>query len=1065
MCNTSDKNYVAIHVHSHDSILDSCTDFKLYADKAVELHQKAIATTEHGLHRGYIEKKLYCDSIGLKLLIGVEAYLTRELYPKVRDNYHTVLIAKNQDGLEELHQIIRTSTDEDHFYYDNRISFDEFLGLSENIIATSACLASPLNKLDEDDPYYMKLVDRYDYLEVQPHMHPEQIAFNKKLIELSKKTGKPLIAGTDTHSIDRYKAECRQILNEAKGKNYPDDEFDLTYKSYDELVSMYKRQGALTEEEYLSAIENTNVLSDSVGDIQLDKTIKYPILYGSREEDSKKFLETIDRKFKEKLENGIIPREQESAFREAMEEEIRVFQKLHMDGFMLSMSELISWCKDNDIAIGTARGSVGGSRVAYVTDIIDLNPEQWHTIFSRFANEDREEIGDIDIDCIESDRPKIFDYIISRFGEDKTARVASYGTIQGKGAIDDIGRALARRWERKKNPNFKDKDKYTYGNPYSVSECEKIKREFDSDPDAAREKYKELFYYFDGLLGTKVSQSVHPAGMVISPISLSENYGTFKKDGEWCLLLTMDEVHDGCGLAKYDFLILKTVQVIRDTCNMLNEKYPKTYQVDWDDKDVWADMRKNLTGIFQFESAFAADCFKKFKTDSIFDMSLVTACIRPSGSSYRDEILARHVHSNPSPIIDELLKDNLGWLVYQEDTIKFLQQICGLSGSAADNIRRAIGRKQKDRLDKAMPSILEGYCSKSDKQREEAENEAKEFLQVIEDSASYQFGYNHSIAYCLLGYLCGYYRYHHPGEFITSFLNNAADDDDIANGTALAKMYGIKITMPKYGISRSNYSYDEELNTIAKGLSSIKGIGDKDADQLLELARYNVYTRFSDLLHDIKEKTSVNSAKLDTLIHIDFFDRFGNQRELENIVSVYDRFADRKKLKSDEVDGSRFYEVIKAHSTNLTKSGKPATQYTILDNLAIIHDCEDRIKSLNLPDFSLVAKVKYFASVMGYSGYVTGKDEDAKKLYIKDIYPLKRKSDGKQFGYSVITQSIGSGKEARFTLFNREYNYLPISKGDIIRLIDWKREKGIYFTLLSYSILNDGYGSEITEIA
>lgn len=389
-----DSNYVAIHVHSDDSLLDSCTDFKLYVDRAKELGQTAIATTEHGLHRGYIRKKLYCDEVGIKLLIGVEIYLTEKLFPKERDNYHTILIARNQEGLQELHKLVRMSTDEDHFYYDNRISFDEFLNVSGNIIKTSACLASPLNKLSDDHPYYMKLARKYDYLEVQPHLHPDQISYNKRLYELSKKINKPLIAGTDTHSLNRYKAECRQILNEAKDKAYPDDGFDLSYKTYEELVDMFDAQGALPEEVYLEAIRNTNVVADSVEDIKLDTTIKYPILYGSREEDSKKFLETIERKFKEKLDNGVIPREQENAFREAINEEVAVFKKLGMMGFMLSMSELISWCRDNDIAIGTARGSVGGSRVAYVTDIIDLNPEQWHTVFSRFCNENRIEIGD-----------------------------------------------------------------------------------------------------------------------------------------------------------------------------------------------------------------------------------------------------------------------------------------------------------------------------------------------------------------------------------------------------------------------------------------------------------------------------------------------------------------------------------------------------------------------------------------------------------------------------------------------------------------------------------------------
>lgn len=237
-----------------------------------------------------------------------------------------------------------------------------------------------------------------------------------------------------------------------------------------------------------------------------------------------------------------------------------------------------------------------------------------------------------------------------------------------------------------------------------------------------------------------MSQSVHPAGIVISPITLTDNFGVFDKDGETCLMLDMENIHDFTGLAKYDFLVLKTVQVIRDTCRYLGMEYPKTSEIDWFDQDVWDSMTKNSSCIFQFESKFAADSLKKFKPSSIFDMSIVTACIRPSGASYRDQLLSRTVHKNPSSLIDDLLKDNLGYLIYQEDTIRFLQLICGLSGSEADNIRRAIGRKQKDRLDKAMPSILDGYCKKSDKPMDVAEKEAKEFLQVIEDSASYQFG-------------------------------------------------------------------------------------------------------------------------------------------------------------------------------------------------------------------------------------------------------------------------------------------------------------------------------------
>ena len=1042
-----DNTYILYHCHSDYSLLDSCTKFADYVALAKANGQRAIASTEHGKPMGWVSKKMLCDAEGIRFIHGVEIYLTESLQERVRDNYHTVLLARNLAGVRELNRLVSMSCDKNHFYYTNRISFDEFLQISDNIISTSACLASPLNKLHPDHPYYMALAQKYDFFEVQPHNHPEQIEFNKRLYELSKQLGTPLIAGTDTHSSSKYKAECRAILAAAKRQAYGDeDTFDLTYKTYDELVEMFRVQGALPEEVYLDAINATNHLYDMTEDFELDTSIKYPILYGSREADAEMFTQTVNEMFQQKLESGIIPREQETTFRQALDEEMRVFRKLQMDGFMLSMSELIRWCKSNNMAIGTARGSVGGSRVAYVTDIIDLNPETWNTVFSRFCNEDRKEIGDIDIDVVESDRPAIFQHIIGRFGADKTARVASFGTIQEKGAIDDIGRALAMRWA-KTHPDAG----IVAENPWSIPNITRIKSELASDPEKTKQKYPELFYYYDGLLDTKVSQSVHPAGMVISPITLDDNYGTFDKEGETCLMMDMEEAHE-VGAAKYDFLVLKTVQVIRDACNYLNQPYPKTHEVNWDDQEVWSDMAKSLTAIFQFESSFAADCFKKFQPKSIFDMSLVTATIRPSGTSYRDDLLSHKVHQNPSEIIDELLKDNLGYLIYQEDTIKFLQQICGLSGSEADNIRRAIGRKQKDRLDAAMPSILEGYCSKSSQPREVAEQEAKEFLQVIEDSASYQFGYNHSVAYCLLGYLCAYYRYYHPLEFLTSYLNNAANDDDIKNGTAYANRIGVKITMPKWGLSRGEYFFDSEQFVIAKGLTSIKYMSAQLADELYMMAHKKKYERFVDVLADLDSETSCDSRQLDILIKIDFFSEFGNQRELLRITDLFTQTFKKghaKQIKKAIVDGTPLEPIISKYAVGVTKTGGVAKSYTLLDVQSIVREAEDALKAVGMPDLSDIDKVRNFYDVMGYIGYVSGKPEDRPKLYVLDIFPVSRKKDNKQFGYSVITKSIGSGKESRFTVFNGVYKTEPIKKGDIILCQRFERD-GQYYQLTKY---------------
>lgn len=750
---------MSYHTHSDYSLLDSTTDFNLYIQKAVELKQPAICFSEHGNTRGWVAKKMACDAASIKYLHGIEMYLTESLEDRVRDNYHTILIAKNHQGFLELNKLISMSTDERHKYYVGRISFDEFLQISQNIIKISACLASPLNKIDISNSYYEKLVRQYDYLEIQPHNCEDQINYNRHLACLAQKYNKPLIAGTDAHSINQYYAECRSLLCAAKHKSYGDeDSFDLTYKSREELELAFATQNAIPEELWQAAIDNTVDMAASVEEFELDTTLKYPILYGTPEKDREKFIENVNEKLESKLAAGIIPREQEPAFKDALDEELRVFTKLGMCGFMQSMSEITTWCHENGIVTGPARGSVGGSRAAYVTDIIDLNPETWGTVFSRFCNEDRIEVGDIDVDVIEEDRPKIFQYIINRFGEDYTAFVPSCGTLKERGCIDEIVRGLRHRWQEahKEDPlvlEYEQRvkaDKKNLGkisaetnefdpNPYKLSFADQIKGEYERNPDACKKKYKEIFYFFDGMIDTRISQSVHPAGIVISPVSLPDNYGTFIKDGQIILQIDMEEIHE-VSLVKYDLLALKTLKIIRDTCQYASIPYPKSHDVDWDDQNVWQDMLRSPVGIFQMEGDFAFKLLKDFGTHSIKEMSLVTACIRPSGASYRNDLIARKPHKNPSPMIDELLKDNFGYLVYQCDTLKFLQQICGLSGSESDNIRRAIGRKDKTRLDVELPKILDGYCSKSDKPREVAEQEAKEFLQILEDSASYQFG-------------------------------------------------------------------------------------------------------------------------------------------------------------------------------------------------------------------------------------------------------------------------------------------------------------------------------------
>ena len=333
------SNYVPYHVHSDYSLLDSCTNFQDYVDKAVACGMPAIAFSEHGKLSGWVKKKQYCDKKGIKYIHAVEVYITEQLEPKVRDNYHTVLIAKNLAGVKELNAMISKSFDEQHFYYTNRISIDEFLSLSSNIITTSACLASPLNKLDPAHEKYEALVKRYDYLEIQAHALQEQIDFNVHLACLAAQYGKPLIAGTDTHSLNPYKADCRKLLLKRKHKSYGDeDALDMIFKTYDELVDAFQDQGALPKNLYMEAIRNTLAMAEQVESFDLDTSLKYPILYGSREKDHERLVEMIERKFREKIASGAITEEQIPNFRAAIDEELRVFTKIQMDGLAIALT-------------------------------------------------------------------------------------------------------------------------------------------------------------------------------------------------------------------------------------------------------------------------------------------------------------------------------------------------------------------------------------------------------------------------------------------------------------------------------------------------------------------------------------------------------------------------------------------------------------------------------------------------------------------------------------------------------------------------------------------------------
>lgn len=973
--------YTVYHLHDDGSncngYYDSCTSYKEYIELAKKNNMSAIAFSNHGGIYDWVLKKQYCDKNKIKYIHGVELYLCTNLQDNDRGG-HIGLYAKNLEGVKELNQLVSMSTSkgvrEDksdrHFYYNPRISLDELMNTSENIIITTACLASPLWKWgtpiesegnkdisEEDEEVHRHLLNKRDellqwlsrnkhrcFLEIQYHNNKHQIDFNKQLYKWSLEYNIPLIAGTDTHSSTKYKAECRKILQKSKGSFYgEEDEFDLTWKSYDELMKCFEIQNALPKNVYMEAIKNTNVLANMVENFELNKCFKYPNLYGKNAKE--KWLKKIIEKLKEKKKNKIIDINNLDEYKKRIKEEYKTMIKQGMESFMLFMAELVEYCMSNDIPYGFGRGSVCGSTIAYITDITDVDPIKWNTVFSRFCNADRISLGDIDIDFSPEDREKVYEYIIKRFTPKKTAYVAQFGTLKDRGTIDvlakgleytnlDLVKQIKNEYDNlfqsyskiiqtevnleemevieAKNVDFDYHDLYCkiMRNKNAIKETTYYRDEFLK----LKSKYKDLFYYFDGIKGTIISKGNHPAGIIGSPITLQDNLGIFFKGGDenvpvaQCAMKAVDSLN----YVKFDILGLKTVGILKDAYNYINSKYLKSHEINWNDDNIWNKMLESQVGCFQFEGDYAFDLLQKFKPKFINDMSLVNASLRPSGKSYRNRLINREFNKNPSKEIDELLKDNNGFLVYQEDTIKFLTDICGFSGSLADTTRRAIGKKDYDLLHEQLPKIIEGYCKKSQKPREIAEKEVMQFIQIIDDSSEYQFGYNHSTAYSMNGYACIRLRTYYPLEFLTAYLNRAENEEDLKNGTTLAKQLNIKILPPKFRYSRANYMFDKENNTIYKGISSIKYLNKQVAEELYEL-RDKQYPNFATLLHDIKTNTSIDFRQLKILTVLNYFSEFGKNKKLLDLVLFYEKRLKNKNLK-EETKQKRLLEIIEKES-------------------------------------------------------------------------------------------------------------------------------------------------------
>lgn len=895
-------NYTVYHCHSDLSVfkVDSVTKYKDYVQRAKECGMTALGFSEHGNAFAWESKKTEIEASGMKFIYAVEIYLTESLIEKVRDNYHTVLIAKNYDGVKEINRMVTKSFERDgHYYYDPRITFDELFATSDNVIVTTACLAGPLHKGKGSvaEKYLNWIIDNKDrcFLEIQHHIDPEQVKYNKLLFKLSKEYDLRLIAGTDTHALNAEHAEARVILQKSKKVHFDGEEnFDLTFKTYDELVDAYRKQDALPEYAYLEAIQNTNVMSDMIEPFEIDHNPKYPHIYDDSEA---AFKQKINEGYKEC--DFIRNKHKLSELRPIINDEFEVYKKCKSIDFMLLERHMVEWERKNGILRGYGRGSCTGSLISALLGITYLDPIENQLNFFRFMNPSRVTNCDIDCDYEDSARTSVKTYLLRDHMElpnVKTAEIITFNTIKTRGAIEDVGRALE----------------------LPLKEVDEIKSQLDRDDkpsEECRKKYEELFRYVDILTGVYVSIGTHPSGVLVSDHDIESEIGLCRISGSDYPVSMLDmKSLDRMMYVKLDILGLDTIGVINEACRLANIPRINPSDLDYDDMNVWKSIRDDSTLIFQFESESAQAFLKDFLSDETINkvrsnsknfsmlkwFSFGSAALRPACESFRDEVAKGETYDNGLPELNQFLSKTLGRLALQEDIMKFLTLFCGYSDAESDNVRRAIAKKKGTAT--LLPEIEERFINYASEHynvsKEKCTEVIKPFLQVILDASEYGFSWNHSDAYAATGYAAGYMRYYYPLEFLTAALDTFADDKDkTANIIAYANRRGIKIEPIKFRFSQATHSFDKEKNVIYKGIGAIKYLNSMVADELYKLK--DIDTKyFTDVLMKIGE-SPIDTRQTEILIRLDFFSEFGSVGKLLHLNQCFNLLWSKtgKKLK------------------------------------------------------------------------------------------------------------------------------------------------------------------------
>ena len=904
--------YVPLHLHTENSLLDGAIRIKELCKFAKENDMPAVAITDHGNMYGAIQMYEEAKSAGIKPLIGCEFYVydgdITEKNPAKTHPWHLVLIAKDQTGYKNLVKLVSTAKCKG-MYYKPRINHELIEKHHEGLICLSACVQGEVaqgfiqgNKEAsyEAAKFYKGLFGEDYYIELQDHGLEKQKMSNPGLIQLAKDLDIKMVITNDSHYLKKEDADwhdtllCIQTnaLKESQDRfRFPNDEFYV--KTPEQLRDSFKWMEADMFEE---CIKNTVEVADKCH--LIIEMGKYHIPYFELPPNftSESYLEYLTLEGIKKRYGALRP-----DLKERMDYELGVINKMGFAEYFLIVSDFIHYAKRNDIPVGPGRGSAAGSLVSYALEITDLDPIAHNLLFERFLNPERVSMPDVDIDfCVER-RGEVIDYVTKKYGADKVCQIVTFGTLAARNAMKSVARvydipfAQSNQWAQliPAEPKIKIDD--------ALKDGMELKKLYDTDPTV-----KKLVDMAKAIEGLKNNTGMHAAGVIISKMPLEDIVPVEpSKEGLIVTEYTMIE-DEHIGLLKMDFLGLRNLTIIHNALKMVEKRTGEKVDINnipLDDEATFELLQKGDTdGVFQLESAGMKKLVKDLKPSVFEDLGALVALFRPGplNSGMVDDFVQRK-HGRQKieyahPDLEPILKDTYGTIVYQEQIMQIFQTLADYSLGQADNVRRMMGKKQLDKMAEQKGLFVQNTASHGMSQKD-----AEKLFEQIEQFAAYCFNRSHSAAYAFVAYQTAYLKAHYPVEYMSALLSSVSNDQEKTQlYIGECQKMGIKVLAPD--VNKSNAKFTPDGDNIRFGLASIKNVGE-GVIELIEKERETQDGEFKSL-YDFCTRIdykSYNTRTLESLIKSGAFSNIEKSRKqlienLEPLIASAKRQSEAKSL-------------------------------------------------------------------------------------------------------------------------------------------------------------------------